>query len=95
MEVSTPGPEDIKGLRFVKKVKYTDEGGHKKTKKQYIYEMDDGSMYTSDTKIDDVEDLTNFNEMHPRFARIVQLLQGVGIIFSFIFMLPSIFLFFL
>lgn len=93
IQVEAPNPIDVKGLRFIKKVPYINEAGKKKKKKQYTYELNDGDMYITDTKIPDVPDLTKFDEIHPRFARIRDYLQVFGTVISFALILTSLLVF--
>lgn len=95
IQVETPDPIDVKGLRFVKKVPYINEAGKKKKKKQYSYELNNGNMYITETLIPGVPDLTKFDEVHPRFARIREYLQVAGTVLSFAVILSSILILFL
>lgn len=83
VEVNTPAPEAVRGLRFIKKIRLP---GDKKKIKQYTYEMNDGTMYVTTDKIEDVPDLTKFDDSHPRWARIRDIVQVAGTILSFAIM---------
>lgn len=78
-----PEPDQIKGLRFINKVEYINEQGKKKKRKLYIYELIDGSVYTTYDRIPGVTDLTKFDELHPRLAKLRDTVSFLATIVSF------------
>ncbi len=96
IEVSKPDkpPEldQIKGLRFINKVPYINEQGKKKKRKLYIYELVDGSVYISYEKLPGVTDLTKFDEVHPRLAKLRDTVSFLATIISFTSLIVLLFI---